>query len=248
MSFTGALGGDQAGSTRQKQAALRANERLQDSASGAGRYRSNGFLHQIFLSPDCFAKAQSSDDTRTFERRVTTRRLPHFGFARAKIPNVIRCLKCLSEAQAELAPGLRIGARRNGASHRGRHKKRSCLRFLIRLQRDRRLTLPSLTGNETSGHPDRTAQYCERGGQPIGASRHTARQCLEREDDQRVTCQHRDRLTKLAMHRWLASSHVSIVKARQVVVHERGAVQELQCDSGSVTRRRTGFPACRCDG
>jgi len=56
---------------------------------------------------------------------------------------------------------------------------------------------------------------------------------LEGENDERVPGQHRERLAEGLVHRSLAAADFSIIEAGQVIMHKRGAVQELDGGRGT---------------
>ena len=67
-----------------------------------------------------------------------------------------------------------------------------------------------------------------------GVSGGAARERLERQHDQRVAGQHRQRLAEGAMDRGLAAPRVGVVETGQIVVHQRGAMQQLDRGGGGV--------------
>ncbi len=84
------------------------------------------------------------------------------------------------------------------------------------------------------GHADGGADRADQGAEAGGRGGGPLRQGLERQHDQRVTGQHGQRLAEQAVDGGLAAARVGVVEAGQVVVDERGAVQQLD-------RRRRGF-------
>jgi len=63
------------------------------------------------------------------------------------------------------------------------------------------------------------------------------RKRFEGEDYQGVTCQHRDRRAKFDMNGRLAAPKSRVVETGQIVVNERGAMQQFYC-------RRSGVGCC----
>ena len=57
---------------------------------------------------------------------------------------------------------------------------------------------------------------------------------VEREHDQRVADEHRERLAELDMHRRLAAPQIRVVETGQVVMHQGGAMQHLDRGPGGV--------------
>ena len=79
-------------------------------------------------------------------------------------------------------------------------------------------------------------------------ARRALRKRFERHDDQGVSGQHRDRRAELDVDRRLAAPKSRVVEARQIVVNERGAMQQLDRGRGGVGRRRIAVAAGLSDG
>jgi hypothetical protein len=146
-------------------------------------------------------------------------------------------LVSLAQPRPEPAPRLGVAASRLRARHGGRFEQRAGLLAVVLLQRDLRLALPGLPGHDAAGHAHRAGHRGQHRGQPCGGRRAGPRQHLEGQHDERIPGQHRQAFAEGAVHRGLAAACGRVVEAGQVVVHERGAVQQLQRHRGGVTQR-----------
>ena len=93
--------------------------------------------------------------------------------------------------------------------------------------------------------PTERAIVSTRGASRSGAHGGATRQRLERQHDQRVAGQHRQRLAEGAVHRRLAAPDRRIVEAGQVVVDQGGAMQQLDRGRRGVGRGRVVLAAGR---
>jgi hypothetical protein len=70
-------------------------------------------------------------------------------------------------------------------------------------------------------------------------------------DDQRITGQYSQPLAERRMNRWLTATGIGVIKARQVVMNQRGTVQQLNCDGGCGQQPGrldpTGEPDCQTE-
>jgi hypothetical protein len=95
---------------------------------------------------------------------------------------------------------------------------------------------------------DRLREKQQKGRKTLGRLAARASDRLESEHDQRVTRQHRERLAELLVNRGLAAPDLGGVEAGEIVMHERGAVQELDRRSGRISRHREAVAARHGDG
>ena len=111
---------------------------------------------------------------------------------------------------------------------------------------DLRFALPGLARDDPKRHADRLGDRQGKGGEPLRRALKT-RQCLERENDQRIARENRQRLAESLVNRWTTAPSVSRVETRQIVMHERGAMQLFKCGTRRLGRRRMIFTASRRD-
>lgn len=99
-----------------------------------------------------------------------------------------------------------------------------------------------------SGAPAARPSVAIRGGEARRRAQGAAGDGLEGEHDQRVSGEDGQRFAERDVDGGLAAPGVGIVEAREIVVHQRGAVQEFDAGGGGVGERRAVFAAGGGDG
>ena len=165
-----------------------------------------------------------------------------------RIAQVIGNLEGFADASAELFPGFGVLAGGERA-HLGRgDEQRAGLGLVVGGKVDAFLAFPALPGADAVGHAGTTAKDAdepERAGR-IGHRR--AGQDVEGQHDEAVAGQHGERFGKGAVGGGTTAADIGIVKHRQVVVHEAGAVDEFERGGGGIGKRGTVIAAGERDG
>ena len=148
------------------------------------------------------------------------------------IADVVGHLVGLAQPLAQRKPGFGRGTGRQSARRRGRGEQGTCFGALVVGQRDPRFAFPGLARHDAERHADALGNGAQQRRQ---AKRRFARrrtQSLKRQHDERVTGQHRQAFAVRKVHRSAAPAGGGVVKTRQVVVNQRGTVQQLDGAGG----------------
>ena len=143
------------------------------------------------------------------------------------VADVVGHLKSLAQAFAEPPPCRAFCSGRKRARDRGRGEQGPRLGTMIVRQRDARLTLPSLARADSGRSANGLAHNAYQGREAIGHLSRVPAERLERQNDQRIAGQDRERLTISLVQGGLASAHIRVVKTGQIVVNQRGAMEQL---------------------
>jgi hypothetical protein len=73
--------------------------------------------------------------------------------------------------------------------------------------------------------------------------RHAACNGLERIDDKRVADKHRDGFAERNVNRRKPAPEISIIETRQIIMHQRGAMQEFDGGGSGISRSGITIPA-----
>ena len=160
------------------------------------------------------------------------------------VTDVVSHLIGLTQMRTQGAPGFGVAACGLSAGHGGGFEEGAGLQPLVFPQGDARFTFPGLAGHDATRHADTDADGVHHPQRTFGRVCGGTHQHLEGHDDQRVAHQHRQALAEGAVHRRLATARGRVVKTRQVVVHQRRAVQQLDGGSGGVGQRGPVVTAC----
>ena len=168
--------------------------------------------------------------------------LPH-GLAQRErigghVADVVGDLVGLTQAIAKRPPRARLGTCRQSACSGGRREQGAGLGALVVAQRHPRFALPGLASDDAVRHAHTTADGGQQRGQALRRAAGRLRQRLEGQHDQRVARQHRDALAERVVNRGQAAAHRGVVETRQIVVDQRGAVQQLDGARRGVAERR----------
>jgi hypothetical protein len=132
---------------------------------------------------------------------------------------------------AEGAPQRHVRPRRDTAHERAERSRsleeRGGLSGVVRGELDVLLELPCLAGNEADPRPGRLDERQHRRHAELGATRETARERVERLDHEAIPHEHGHGFAIHAVHGGSTAANVGRVEARQVVVNERRAMEEL---------------------
>ena len=170
--------------------------------------------------------------------RVLAGRLAQRLVARHRIADIVGDLIGFAQPLADQLPGGRRRTSRERASQGGRGEEGAGLFLLINRKVGTGLTLPGLTRNDTVRYADTIANRHQH--RPEALRRHppASRQQLKSEDNQGVPSEDRQRLAEGDMHRRLAAAGRRIVKAGQIVMHQRCAVQQFDRGGRAISQRR----------
>ena len=138
------------------------------------------------------ARAELADRIRPVVRGVLADGLANVGGTADGVAQVVRHLVRLSQPVAEGAPGIGIGAGRDGAGHRRADEERAGLGAVVGAHVDVRLDLPGLAGDDAHGQAHRIGHRGDEPGHPGRRFHRLQRDRLEGEDDQRVARQQRN--------------------------------------------------------
>ena len=202
--------------------------------SAALRHRRGGFADEAAQARDSAVDAETRDGIGPCERRILADRLAGFLGRSECVEKVVGDRICLAETLTHFAPGSGVTAGRDRTGHRGGHEKGARLRAMVGLEGHRRFALPRLAGDEAVGRSHRFREHGDERHEPIRCADAISGKRVERHHDERVTDEDRDRLTEGAMNGKLPPTEVRIVEAWQVIVNERGAVNELQGTSDAL--------------
>ena len=164
------------------------------------------------------------------------------------VADVVRHLEGFAQALAQAAPRAALDPCRHGTGDGGGGKQRARLLTLVVRQFAFGLALPGLAGDDPCGHAHRMADDEEEAAQAVGPVGCRPRQGLEGQHDERIARQHGQGLAERHMDRRLAAPCGRIVKAGQIVMDERGAVQQLDGDGRCIGELGRVFPASGSDG
>jgi len=212
-------------------------------AFGDGRHR---FIHQGFELGDRGFRTQSRCATGPSQRRVLADRLASFS-ATQGIQQVIGDLIRLADLGAQRSPGAGIGASGDSAGHRSAHKQSAGLGPVIGAHLNRGLAFPGLTSGNAARRPHGARDRGHQGGQTPRCANAGLGDGFKRQHDQRVANQHGQRLAIGGVHAGPATPKIGIVKGWQIVMHKRGAVQQLQRRSGRIGQSRVRIAASAGD-
>jgi len=109
---------------------------------------------------------------------------------------------------------------------------------------DLRFAFPGLPGDDARGHADRLRDGERERSKPFRPAL-DPRQRLERQHDQRITGQHRERFAERPVNRWTAAPPLCRVEAGQIVVHQRRAMQQFKRGTGGFRGGRMVLAAGR---
>jgi hypothetical protein len=85
----------------------------------------------------------------------------------------------------------------------------------------------SLTGDNPKGHTDAITNGIDHRAKPFRRAASGPRNSLESQHNQPIPGQHRQRLTKGAMHRRPTPAHIRIVETGQIIMHQRIGMQHF---------------------
>mmetsp|Transcript_37839 Transcript_37839/g.52806 ORF Transcript_37839/g.52806 Transcript_37839/m.52806 type:complete len:244 (+) Transcript_37839:256-987(+) len=154
------------------------------------------------------------------------------------VADVVGALISLAQPLAQQAPRDRVVAGGHRAGGGGTREQRAGLGLLVGGEIDLLLALPGLARADAERHPGRPAEREHERNQPLARSVSNPRQGLEGQHDHRVTGQDRQRLAERAVKRGLAPPGGGVVEGREIVVHQRGAVHDLDGGGGSIRHLR----------
>ncbi len=170
---------------------------------------------------------QFTDRARPVENFVTPCRFAQCIRVSDRVANIIGNLVGFTKLFAECTPWFALGASCCRARLRRCSEQGTGFCPLIHYEINFGLAFPCLTGNDPAAGADRPGNDAHQ----FSDSRVIARCCpckqLESEDNQPVADEHREFLPERLVHRDLSSPAVCIIKARQIVMNERGAVEQL---------------------
>ena len=146
---------------------------------------------------------------------------------RRHVANVVSNLESFAKTFAQPLPFAGRGARSKGSGGGRRSEQRAGLRPVIFGERYARLALPGLAGNNARRCPDGAGHDHQELRQAIWRFSAIPGQRLEGANNQRIADQHRQRLAEGSMHRRLSPPLFGVVKAGEIVMNERCAMQKL---------------------
>ena len=182
-------------------------------------------------------EAEFDHRARTPQREIAADRLADLVFVGGRIANIVGDLIGLAEFFADHPPRLGVGAGGRRAGHRRRGEQRAGLGAVIVREIDLRFAFPGLARDDAGRHADRLGDGQRQRRQPLRRAL-DARQRLERQHDQRIAGQHRERFAEGLVHRRPAAPRVRRVEAGQIVMHQRGAMQQFERRAGGFGRGR----------
>ena len=119
---------------------------------------------------------------------------------------------------------------------------------MVLVERDRRFTLPGLPGDETGRRSHRAGHRRDDRYDLFGSSATLPGKRLEGEHDQGIPCQDRQRFAERAMDRRSAAPPVGVVEAGQIVVNQRGTMEQFDGACGSEREGGGLVPLSPSDG
>lgn len=172
-------------------------------------------------------ETQLEGGTRAAQHGILAHRFAQGSRTPDQIEDVVGDLVRLAEQAAQRSPSRRVAATRERAGTDRRFEQRAGLGPMVEPNVRMGLRLPRLTCDDSSNGTDagrddrdhRAELLCVLDG---------ATQDFVGGDDESVAGQHRELFAKLGVDRRPTSSNRGIVEARQVVMDQGGAVQELQ--------------------
>jgi hypothetical protein len=228
---------------RQETLGLGADRGAEMLLSRAIRHRSNDGFGERGQRPNRTLDAKLTRRTGAAPRCILTNRLAKGIGGVCHIADIIGDLVGPPDLVAEAKPQRRISASSECSSTGSGSKERACLGAVISLQRNVRLAFPGLPGADamrrTGGLADQPDHPCD----AVGSLGHAARNGLERVDDERVAHKHRDGLTEGNVNGRQPAPQIRIIETRQIIMHQRGAMQQLDGGSSRIRRSRIAITA-----
>ncbi len=164
---------------------------------------------------------------RASERGVAAGVLPELCRVADAIADVVGELVGHPESSAECRERRRIDPGDRCAERGGGLEERGGLRAVVRGDVDVVLELPRLTADESAVDPRRRSEDRERTRADVGSPFERAREHVEREHDEAVADEDRHRVSPDLVHGRPAAPQLRGVEAREIVVGQRSAVEEL---------------------
>ena len=181
------------------------------------------------------------------ERHVATHWFSQLFRLSGDVEDVVGDLVRLADPLAEEAVHRAVLAGRGRSSGGRGLEERGRLRAAVRDDGDARLGLPGLPGDDPVGAPHAARDDLDQPSEPLRRGSRGARQRLEGEHDHRIPCEHGEGLTMNAVHCGLPAAQGRVVEAGEIVVHERGAVEQLDRRGSRVGESGGGVAAGRRD-
>ena len=163
---------------------------------------------------------------------VLADRLSEFARVAEHIAEIVGHLIGFAQRVAEPAPWFGIGPCGCRARERRSDEEGAGLGALIVGERDGGFAFPCLPRDDAAGRPNRRRYDGDKPRQPARLGPNLTRQHIERHDNQRIPGQHRDWRAEASMNGRLAAPGVGVVETGQIVVDERGAMQEFDRRGG----------------
>lgn len=195
--------------------------------AGTGRHRIGRFGEKRFQTPGRPVEPKFMHGIGPRVSLILFSRLSPLDRVGRDVANIVCDLERLTETLTEPLPFIWIAAGSERASGGCSGKQRSGFGLMIIGERNTRLALPSLAGDQTRRRSDGARDDHHEGREPGRSFAGVPCQGLKCTDDEGVTHQDRERLAKSPVHRGLSAPRVGIVETGQVVMHERSAMQEL---------------------
>lgn len=200
--------------------------------------------HEAFKTCDRTAESERTDRTRSPVGKILSGRLAEFERIGGYIADVVGDLIRFPEPAAQVEPGLAGVAGGGGPDRGGCREERARLCALIVPEINGGFALPGLSRND----PERHAHTMRKGGEQLRTAlrsvEYLRRNRLKRKHDQRIPGKHREALAKGLVDGRLSASGVGIVETGQIVVYQRGAMQEFDRSCARVGERRGIVATC----
>ena len=186
-----------------------------------------GGVQRLPQYPESAVQPQICDCIRSTEAGILPHGLALLAGLADDVEQIVRHLVGRAELLAHHAPGRLFRSRRRRTKGQGRLEEGARLRLVVANPIDPGLRLPGLAGHDPARHPHPGGEDPHHRQRPSRMPLPRCREEVEGMDDQRVPREHSEGLAELGVDAGSPPPLLGVVKARQIVVNQAGAVEEL---------------------